>query len=503
MRRIFPALPLVTLTLLLGCRDFGNPSDPGASGYTVRSETFLKRLGDREPVAGDTVRLLGGITSAPVEGAGLVVRYAWDLDGDGRIDTTVAGTDSFSLPARESGAHKVALVLTDKAGFTSEAGLDFQVHPRLSALFSQTGYDSGCPAYAQEPLLMRMALALSHFTLERTKAEGLSATDLALDVARALTGSAFPIGLLDGFDYSFSHGVYHFRNHGFTLDAAFHYGPGSAGHAEGDTIRSDLFSLDSYVTDISTTLLPPAVAYSRGPLADLINGDINVDSDDIRHPKFDFRIDFNRIRFSFSRTTRSLFVLSNEEITLANALFFTLYEGRARMAPLYLPDLIRLYGHDSLELDFSGTRVSSPELPLAWTYAENGVQDTAVYRLSLVQETVQQDYRFGDEGGVKKVFGTYAAVNRLGAAGDPLEAVYFQGGYSTIAADSARFFCGEAMKADQFYGAAAFETDTAGRGSFASQRYGYAFGFPFSTAQPWAGGVTGVPDAVQRAVGGP
>lgn len=503
MRRALPILPLVTLTLLLGCRDFGNPSDPGATGYTGRSEAFLKRLGDRDPVAGDTIRLVGGVTSAAVESSGLVVRYAWDLDGDGRIDTTLPGTDSLSLRVSESGTHKVALSLTDKAGFTSEAHLDFQVHPRLSGLFALPAYDSACPAYAQEPVLMRMALALSHFTLERTKAEGLSATDLALDVARALTGSAFPIGLLDGFDYSFGHGVYHFRNNGFTLDAAFHYGPGSAGHAEGDTIRSDLFSLDSYVTDVNTTLLPPSIGYSRGPLADLIDGDINVDIDDIRHPKFDFRIDFNRIRFSFSRTTRSLFVLSNEEITLANALFFTLYEGRARIDPLYLPDLIRLYGHDSLELDFSGTRVSSPELPLAWTYMENGVKDSAVYRLALVQETVKQNYRFGDAGGVKKVFGAYAAVNRLGAAGDPLEAVYFQGDYSTVAADSARFFCGEAMNADQFYGSAAFETDAEGRGSFSSKRYGYEFGFPFSTSQPWSGGVTGVPDAVQRAVAGP
>ena len=88
---------MVTLALLLGCRDFNNPSDPGADGYTVRSEAFLKRLGEAEPVAGDTVRLYGGVTSDAVEKAGLVAHYAWDLDGDGSTDTTVEGTDSLSL----------------------------------------------------------------------------------------------------------------------------------------------------------------------------------------------------------------------------------------------------------------------------------------------------------------------------------------------------------------------------------------------------------------------
>lgn len=500
MRRAIALPPLVTLTLLMGCRDFGNPSDSGAEGYTVRSEAYLERLGDREPVAGDTVRLRGGVTSAPVERAGLVLRYAWDLDGDGRTDTTVFGTDSLSLRVGASGARAVGLTLTDKAGFTSAATLGFQVHPGLPDLFRLKTYDPGCPAYAQEPVLMRMALAVSHFTLERTKAEGLSATDLALEVARAVTGTAFPIGLLNGFDYSFGKGIYHFRNDGFVLDAAFHYGPGMSGHAEGDTIRSHLFSLDSYVTGISTTLFPPSVTYSRGPLADLIDGDIEVDDGDIRHPGFGFRIDFNRIRFSFSRATRTLFVLGNEEITLANALFFSVYEGHARIAPLYPPDLIRLYGRDSLEMDFSGTRISSPELPLAWAYEDKGVKDTAIYRLSLVQETLEQKFRFGDADGVKKVFGRYAAVNRLGAAGNPLESVHFQGAYSSAAADSARFFCGEAMDADQFYGSAAFETATAGRGSFASPRFGYGFGFPFSTAEPWKAGMANLPEAVRREI---
>ncbi|MDB5051296.1 MAG: hypothetical protein JWO30_4367 [Fibrobacteres bacterium] len=495
-------LPIVTLAILSGCRDFGNPSDPDAGGYTVRSEAFLKRLGDAEPVAGDTVRLYGGVTSDAVEKAGLVARYAWDLDGDGHADTAVAGNDSLSLVVRDAGSRQVGLTLTDKAGLQSSATLDFRVHPSLSGLFRIQGFDTACPAYAQEPILMRVALALSHFTIEKTREEGLNATDLALNVARAVTGTAFPIGLLDGFDYSYGKGVYHFRNNTFTLDAAFLYGPGIAGHAEGDTLRANLFALDSYVTGIHTTLFPPDLKYTRGPLADLIDGDISVDLDDIEHPKFDFHLDFNRLRFTFSRTTRTLFVLSNQEITLANALFFTLYEGKARIAPLYPPDLIRLYGRDSLELDFSGTRVSSPELPIAWPYEENGVKDTAVYRLALVQETLRQNYRFGDAGGVKKVFGTYSAANRLGAAGEPLEAVWFKGGYSSTTPDSARFFCREAMDDDQFYGSAAFETETSGRGSFASKRYGYEFGFPFSTVEPWKGGSEGVPGAVVREMGG-
>lgn len=501
---------LLSGSILAGCRSFENPSDPGASGYTVSSQAFLRRLGEAEPVVGDTVRFFGGVTSDPVERAGLVVRHAWDLDGNGASDTALVGTDTVTLVATDAGARRIGLTLTDKSGLHSAATLDFQVHPRFSGLFRLRGFDPACPAYAQEPALMRMALALSQFASEKTREEGLSTSGLALKVAQAVTGTAFPIGLLDGFDYSFSKGVYRFRNNTFTLDAAFLYGPGLGDHAEGDTVRANLFDLDSYVTGVRATGFPPVLKYTRGPLADLLSGDISVDLDDIEDPKFDFRLDFNRLRFSFARTTRTLFVLSNQEITLANALFFTFYEGRARIEPLYPPDLIRLYGRDSLELDFSGTKVSSPELPIAWPYEVNGgngesggsgadgVKDTAVYRLALVQETLRQKYRFGDADGVRKVFGTYAAVNRLGAAGDPLEAVYFQGGYSSTAPDSARFHCDESMAEDRFFGAAAFETESAGRGRFISRRYGYEFGFPFSTVEPWTGAAEGLPAGVAR-----
>lgn len=488
-------------SMVEGCRDFENPSDPDASGYTVSSQAFLRRLDEAEPVAGDTVRLYGGVTSGSVERAGLVVLHAWDLDGDGKPDTTLAGTDSLSIVAKEAGSRQIGITLTDKAGLSSTASLDFRVHPRLSGLFRLQGFDPACPAYAQESSLMRIALALSHFTIEKTREDGLSATDLALKVARAVTGTAYPIGLLDGFDYSFSNGIYRIRNQTFTLDAAFLYGPGLAGHAEGDTVRANLFELDSYVTGIRTTGFPPELKYNPGPLADLLSGGISVDVDDIEDPKFDFRLDINRLRFTFSRATRTLFVLGNQEITLANALFFTLYEGHARMAPLYPPDLIRLYGRDSLELDFSGTKVSSPELPIAWAYESDGVKDTAVYRLALTQETLRQNYRFGDADGVKKVFGTYAAVNRLGAAGEPLEAVYFQGGYSSTAPDSARFHCDESMSEAGSYGAAAFETESPGRGRFESRRYGYGFGFPFSTEQPWDGAASGLPPGVRNEMG--
>jgi hypothetical protein len=404
----------------------------------------------------------------------------------------VSGTDTLAIIAAEPGDRKLMLGLTDKAGFRDAASLAYRVHPKLGSLFRLKRYDSACPAYAQEPVLMRLAVAMSHFTHEQTKADGIGTADFALKLARALTGTGFPLGLLDGFEYGFSEGRYRFKAGAFTLDAAFHYGPGMAGHAEGDTIRSNLFALRSYISGSSFTVLPPSFKYTKGPLAELIDGNIAVDIDDPENPEFDFKVDFNRIRFSFSRESRTLLVLSNAEITLANALLFTLYEGKAKIAPVYPGDVIRLYGQDSLELDFSGTKASSPELPLAWAYEAGGIKDTAVYKLSLVQETVRQKYRFGEADGVKKVFGTYAAVNRLGENGD-LQALYFSGGYSSTAPDSARFFCAEPMEEKDFFGTAAFETERQGRGRFQAQRYEYEFTFPYSTVEPWKGGLDGLP----------
>jgi hypothetical protein len=488
MRRAAAMAPILAGLYLCACnRDFGNPSDPDADRFTVRSEAFLERLGDREPVEGDTLRLRGGVASEPVERDGLVVRYAWDLDGDGSVDTVLSGTDSLSLIASGAGNRKVGLTLTDKAGFTSSAGLAFKVHPKLESVFRMKRYDSDCPAYAQEPILMRLALAVSQFAFEKTREEGMRATDMVLKIAQAVTGTGNPLGMLDGFEYAYGRGVYRFKNEGIDLDVAFHYGPGLADHAEGDTIRANLFSLDSYIADIDINVFPPSVKYAKGPLAGLIDGDIDMDISDIRHPRFDFRVDFNRVRMSFARETHGLFALSNQEITLVNALFFTRYDGKAKMAPAYPGTLIRLYGRDSLELDFSGTKVSSPVLPISWTYESGGEKDSAVYRLALTQETLHQVSRFGDAGGVKKVSGTYEAVNRLGEGGG-LQAVYFKGAYSSTEPDSARFYCREAREDSDFFGAAAFETATPGRGAFSSERYGYGFGFPFSTFEPWSAG---------------
>ncbi len=496
------ALAWVTCLLLLGCnREYQNPSDPDADRFTVDSKAFLRRLDSASLIEGDTLRMYGGVTSRPVADDGLVVEYAWDRDGDGLADTVTQTADTLALPLSRSGDGKIGLTLTDQAGLRSSATLDYKVHPALAWQFRLAKLDSGCPAYAQEPVLMRLALAVSQFSIEKTKEEGLENTEFALKIARALTGTAYPIGLLDGFDYSFANGVYHFQNGTFQIDVAFHYGPGMVGHAEGDTLKADLFDLDSYVRITDVTLIPPSVKYKTGPLADLIDGTIAVNTDDIRHPRFDFQVDFNRLRISFFRSTRTLLVLSNQEITLANALFFTLYEGRARLAPTYPPELIRLYGKDSLALDFSGTRISSPELPIRWPYADNGRQDTAVYRLALVQETLRQIYRFGDADGVNKVWGDYAAVNHLGM-NPTLEAVYFQGDYSSTAPDSARFYCDETMTAPSQFGTAAFETDVTGQADFQSDRYGYAFHFPFSTVEPWSGSPDALPTALRGWDGG-
>jgi hypothetical protein len=481
-----PFLPaLFLLPVLGGClREFDNPSDPGARRYTGRSEAFLRLLGDAEPVEGDTVRFVGGVTSAGVAEDSLVERFDWDLDGDGRTDTSMTGTDTLAVRFESSGRRTVGLALKDRAGFTSAARVDIQVHPRLSTVFRWSGYDSACPVYAQEPDLMRIVLAVSHFTQERNREEGFGTAGFAFKIAQTLVGTAFPLELMHGFDFSYSRGVYRFKGTGITLEAAFHYGPGLPGRAEGDTIRHNLFALDSYVTGIRTTLAPPSVRYDRGPLADLIDGDITADLDDIDNPGFDFRVDFNRLRVSFSRVASLPYVLGNEGFTRINGGLFLWLDSRARIAPLHPPDLVRLYGKDSLELDFSGTRVSSPEIPISWAYEKDGVRDTAVYRLSLVQETLRQSFRFGEAGGEKKVFGDYAAVNRLGTA-DLHEAVYFQGRYSSADADSARFRCKEPMEEGDVFGVAAFETETPGRGRFESERFGYSFGFPFSIAEPW------------------
>ncbi len=487
------AAVLAALSLAACVRDFGNPSDPGADRYSRRSQAFVERLGNPVPVEGDIVRFVGGVTSPEVEADGLVTAFGWDLDGDGKVDTVLEGTDTLALRAGEPGMRTVRVILSDAAGFRSEAADTFLVIPGLPRIIAAGGggriYASDCPVYAQEPVLMRLALAMSHFATERSREEGFGTSDFALKLAQAVTGSVFPIGILEGFDYSFSRGIYRFRNAAFNLDVAFHYGPGMAGHAEGDTVRENLFDLGSYVRDVRVTGFPPELRYTRGPLAGLLEGGISVDLDDPTDPEFDFRVDFNRLRVSFRRATRTYLALSNQEFTMAGALLLTFFEGHARIAPLYPPDIPRLYGRDSLELDFSGTRVASRELSVPWSYDLDGRSDTGMYRISLEQETVSQAFRFGDAGGVRKVFGDYAAVNRLRAGGEGglRESIHFRGAYSSVAADSARFYCREPMEDAGLFGEAAFETETEGRGAFISRRFDYDFTFPYATVEPWAG----------------
>jgi hypothetical protein len=488
LRYLFYGVGLAILLINAGCNwPLDNPSDRWSSDYTVKSEASISVNTKGPYYQFDTVSFTGGVTSLPVEKAALVRKYEWDFGNNGKIDTVLGTPATFRVPVYRSGSYSVAIRLTDKAGYISEHVATIFVLPRfkldiilptLNAELPSLTIDSSCAYYTQNEYTMRPAALFGRYLTYRNKSESMSTGNFVFELLKNFTGTLDYNTLSLPYKKGFKNGVYTLGNDSLSMNAAFLYGPATAGHNENDTILHDLFNPLSYIKSFKVQLSKPYYSYEAGPLWDLTSG-FNVDVSNPLSPKLTLKIALNGVKFCGYRDVKSRYTMSAEMVdsnqikaSVFDAVLFN-YHGIARIVPFQITIINSLVQNDSLEIDMTGSTIASDSFPMTFTLGRGLDTTTVRYNFLLNQRMLSHKVRFGNKGGNRKIFGSYGAESQLSVDKLSLINSYFNGVFSTSLADTASFYCDREMTSQ--FGNLYFDTPQSGYFTFVSDRYSYRF----------------------------
>jgi hypothetical protein len=118
----------------------------------------------------------------------------------------------------------------------------------------------------------------------------------------------------------------------------------------------------------------------------------------------------------------------------------------------------------------SGSEIYTDSFPMTFTLSD---KSKSTFNFLLNQTMLQQQVRFGNSGGNRKVIGSYAARSQLSVNEIPFMNSYFKGAYSTTIADTASFYCDSAMSTK--FGVLYFDKPQTDYFTFISERYSYQF----------------------------
>jgi hypothetical protein len=340
--------------------------------------------------------------------------------------------------------------------------------PSIAGFPSDTGSD--CAFFAADSALMHTNLRFYDIMWEQTKADGLEALDFVEKLLADIAGYSIITLAGNSYSYTFSNGLYKFTSGTFQIGCAFHYGAGMENHTENDTVRSDLFSLASYIGSLKATLNPPFYSFTRGPLYDLITGDVTID----RSLNVSFAVNFSRLKISFLRKAVTAapsvpMYIVNDSLRLRIT-----HTSYARMAPAPVLGFGERYRNDSIMIDHHGTSMETQPAPLEVMFRSDTAWKKATYLFSIKQIVDSQLTAYGKRDNIRKLAGTYAATATLGFDGYD-HSVYFGGTYSSVADDSSWFYC-DREKSNQF-GTLFFGIVADSVGTFTSDKFDYGFNY--------------------------
>ncbi|MBN1760998.1 MAG: PKD domain-containing protein [Chitinispirillaceae bacterium] len=325
-----------------------------------------------------------------------------------------------------------------------------------------------CAIFAGDSALMHTNLQFYDIMWEQTKDDGLESIEFVEKLLADIVGYSIITLVGNDYTYTFNRGVYAFTSDDFQISCAFHYGDGIGTHAENDTVRSDLFTLDSYVGAPKVVLNPPSYSFTKGPLYELIDGDVSIDAS----LNVSFSVNFSKLKISFFRTTVTevpevpLYVV-NDSLRLQ-----TTHTSFTRMAPVYVRDFPALFQNDSLLIDHGGTSMETEPAPLKVVFRTDTSWQRITYAFTVKQVIDSQKTAYGKSNDVLKVAGTYSTMATLGFDGHD-QSIWFGGRYSSTVNDSSWFYC-DRQKTSEF-GTLFFGVVTDSIGTFTSEPYGYGF----------------------------
>lgn len=328
--------------------------------------------------------------------------------------------------------------------------------------------DGDCAFFAADSALMHTNLQFYDIMWEQTRADGLESIEFVEKLLADIAGYSIITLLKDNYDYSFDRGVYAFGSDGFEISCVFHYGAGIGTHTENDTIRSSLFSLESYVGAPKVVLVPPSYSFTKGPLFDLIDGEVSIDGS----LNVSFAVNLSKVKVSFFRKavaslSKMSMLVINDSLNLK-----TTHTSYARMAPVYVSAFPELFHNDSIILNHNGTSMETEPASLEVVFKTDTTWRKATYGFTIRQVVDTQETAYGKRDAVLKLSGKYTTTATLGFDGYE-QSVYFGGRYSSTVNDSSWFYCDRAENEE--FGTLFFGEVADSVGTFTSVPYGYRF----------------------------
>ncbi len=451
----------------------------------------LKILTSRPVFEGVRTRVAVALGCNTLDIDSLNLRFRWDFDGDGRVDTVTTSADTLSITWDSAGSYQPTVevaagndvVLSEESTvvvFPADTGavIDDSVAqpdpgvylPHFPTIPEFPGIDEReCAFFAEDSSLIRTSLDFYDIMWRQTSEDGLEALEFVEQLLLDMLGYAV-ITIADAdYTYSFSNGVYVFSADSFEISCAFHYGSGIAGRTENDTIRHNLFKERSYIRDPGPSLTPPYFTYTEGPLFELLQGDLDVNTSTL---EIDYSLNFARIKVSFLRRSVYSFAALPFYVVNDSLRLNTTHRSFARMAPVTCADFGSLFHNDSIVLDHRGTTMESSPVALEVVFREGDDYKTATYRYGIGQEMLRQQAAYGDRDDILKLSGDFETVGSMDFNA-LRSSIFFRGDYSSTASDSSWFYCDSAMT-DEF-GALFFGVIGDSVGQFLSEKYGYSF----------------------------
>ena len=334
-----------------------------------------------------------------------------------------------------------------------------------------------CAFFAEDSSLMRTTMNCYDVMWEQTKADGFQTLEFIGKMISDIIGYSLITVFGSHYTYTYNNGAYLVTAPDFTVSCAFHYGAGVGSHAENDTVKANIFSTDSYISGIHAILTSPFYEYTKGPLFDLIDGDISIDGS----LNVTYGVNFSKLKMSFFRETvheLPQFPLGvvNDSIQLKMR-----HDSFARMAPVAVRQFDDRFHEDSILIDHGGTVMTSQPVELKVTFAADSGYRTVSYAFTTRQIMNSQLTRYGNHGDTLKVSGSYRSSSALGFDGHE-QWVYFSGRYSSTVSDSSWFYCDDVLT-DEF-GTLFFGDGDGTTGEFTSDKFGYSFRYTPLRALP-------------------
>jgi hypothetical protein len=172
---------------------------------------------------------------------------------------------------------------------------------------------------------------------------------------------------LKDFEIDFADGRYTFKTGNDQLGFRLFFAEDFGDYRQGDPIPHNIFALDSYVTDVDVnvggTPLDPDIDYdiSWGPLADLVDGDLDISGRDPRDLKISVKLHAEAIGFALESVQRDTF-----EVPLADFLGLVTgrfdYQVHMNTPPIAVPALAEALHTGGYGVSFTGSYVKSEYL---------------------------------------------------------------------------------------------------------------------------------------------